>query len=418
MTHQPIYNEEAEKEILGAIMLDNDSIRSISLKTTDFYLQRHARIYEAMLKLNMDSLPIDYAHIKPLIKESDFANLIKIVNETVTSANIKTHARLVTETSQKRTIQRLGLQLQQQAEESELGELLSIINQTVENIYRRESTDIIPMSVLIKEIYEGIERRAKESNKLSGIPSGFIDLDRLTDGFQPGEYIVIAGRPSMGKTAFALNICHNATEASEVPVGFISIEMGKQQLGIRSLSIKTQIEMYKLRKGKIKNNEWLMLSQGASDLAELPIHFDFSAFELSEIQKTFMLMAEKHKCKLIAIDYLQLADVHGMRKREQEVATISRILKNLARKYNVCCIALCQLNRNPEREERRPILADLRESGAIEQDADIVLFIYREKKDSSVTEIIIGKGRNIGQNIIKLQWDGDTQTFRNLEGEN
>jgi replicative DNA helicase len=405
------YNLEAEQQILGAILIENNLIRKTNISIEDFYAQKHKQIYEAMIKLDIDGLPIDIISLKEKGIE-DISYISSLASNMATTANISYHADLVKEDSKRRKLRTICLKTLNDINEESIDTLLSNLRNGVSALVKGRGSKIVSSREIALELSEFIERRARNKNILSGISSGFKDLDDLTDGFQNGEQIIIAARPGVGKSAIALACAENAG----IPVGVISIEMGGHQLGIRTLATLSGIELWRLRKGILSDMHWSQITDGLVRLSELPIYFSFSSKTTIEIERTITQMIESYTCKMIIVDYLQLTKGAESKKREQEIAEVSRTLKLAAVANNIPIIALSQLNREVEkRENKRPMLSDLRESGAIEQDADVVIFLYREKQDSTVIELNIAKGRNCGLGTLKLYFNSDTMTFRSYQ---
>jgi len=402
------HNLEAEQQILGAILIENNLIRKIDIGIEDFYAQKHKQIFQAMIQLDMDGLPIDMISLKEKGID-DLSFLSSLAMNIVTTANIDYHSKIVKEDANKRKLRTVCLKALSDIPEQTIDTVLGEMRGGISSLVKGRGSNIISCREIALELNEFIERRAKNQHSLSGVPSGFSDLDELTDGFQGGEQIIIAARPGVGKSSLAMACAENAG----VPVGVISIEMGGHQLGIRTLSSLSQVELWRLRKGILSDLNWAQVRSGLVSLSELPIYFSFSSKTTIEIERTITQMLEAFDCRMIIVDYLQLTKGSEPKKREQEVAEVSRTLKLEAVANNIPIISLSQLNRQVEqRENKRPILSDLRESGAIEQDADVVIFLYREKPDSPVMEVNIAKGRNCGLGSLKLYFNADTMTFR------
>jgi replicative DNA helicase len=341
----------------------------------------------------------------------------------LTSANLEYFEDIVREAAQKRRLQKFYLDALKRMEEAPLDELLSANRlETGKILLAGKGGGLISSREIAREVWDFIERRFKERGALSGIPSGLKDLDRFTDGWQRGDLIIVAGRPGTGKSAVAMHFAQTSAAAG-LPVGFISLEMGGRQLGIRSASSLSDVELWRLRKGFLSSDQLTKIANAVNEFTNLPISFSFTARDARSIFKTITLMVEVQGCRLILVDYLQLARAEGVReRREREVAEISWALKTAAQTHGVPIIALSQLNRDAEKEGRRPILADLRESGAIEQDADIVLLLFREKAWGNndckgPIEIIVAKGRNIGTGSITAFFDAERMRFGDLQEE-
>lgn len=405
-------NIAAEREVIGTVVLENNLLRKLNLSTGDFYSRKHRDIYKAMLDLDTDGRPIDLVTLSEKLIPDNISYLSQVTSGMITTANLLYHADIIKECANKRSFKDILQNLLNNLDEP-LDDLLIDLRNNITELIKGRGGELISMSSITKELELFLERRSKNQDLLSGIRSGFRDLDILTDGFQRGDLAIIAGRPGSGKSALAMAVAQNAG----VPVGVISIEMGAHQIGIRTLASFSGIELWRLRKGILSYEHWGDLNSSLSKMAALPIYFSFSSKNTTEIQRTITGMVESYKCELIIIDYLQLTKGTDFKSREREVAEISRLLKVEAQSNNIPIIAVSQLNREVERREnKRPILSDLRESGAIEQDADIVIFLYREKMHSDeIVEVIIAKGRNIGLGTVKLHFSGDTMTFRDLK---
>jgi len=410
----PPQNLEAEEAVLGAIILEGDSLGRVKdiLRPGDFYRRSHGNIYAAAETLRDQNEPIDLVTLSNLFKRAGTLDenggigyLSQLANCVPTAANIVHHARIVREKSKLRQLlsacrETISGIFADQA----LEDLLMSLRGKTADVVTSDNVDMVTMKELVKNSLTVIETRYKNKGAMSGITSGFSEIDQITDGWQPG-LIILGARPGMGKTAFAHTLAIN----SGVPVGKIEIEMGAHAMGLRSISMMSAVEMWRLQKGYIQGEQWAPLMKSIGELAEMPIYFSFSALNMAQIERTAAAMVEKHGIKMLIIDYLQLAR-GGDRKtknREQEVAEISRSCKHMSKIYNMPVIALAQLNRAVEqRADKRPTLADLRESGQIEQDADIVMFLYRKDLKATETELIFSKGRDIIGGVVKLDFDG------------
>lgn len=415
----PPQNLDAEKSIIGAILLDKEAIIKIVdiIKPEDFYEDRHGIIYQAILELFDQRKPIDIVTLseileaKGLTKEAGgSAYLAEVVNETPSAANIVHYAQICRDKAILRRlisasgeIGRLGYE-----EDSDISDTLDQAEQLLFSISQKSlKNKFAPISEVLNDAFDRIDKIHKDKDKgaLRGVPSGFRDLDNLTAGFQKSDLIILAARPSMGKTSFALNLAENAAIDEKIPVGIFSLEMSKEQLIDRLLSSQAGVDSWKLRTGNLTDEDFPKIGYAMGVLSEAPIFIDDSAGgNIMEIRAKARRLQMEHGLGLIVIDYLQLMEGRsrsGESNRVQEISEISRSLKGLARELDVPIIALSQLSRAVEhREDKRPQLSDLRESGSIEQDADIVMFLYREeyyKPDTDkkgITEIIIRKHRN------------------------
>ncbi|HET6514125.1 MAG TPA: replicative DNA helicase [Thermodesulfovibrionales bacterium] len=414
----PPQNVEAEQSVLGAILLDNEAISKALeiLSPDDFYREAHRRIFDAMIELYEKNEAIDLITVTDTLKRKNdleavggVTYLSSVAGQVPTAANIRYHSKIIKEKALLRGLLSSTTEIAAKVYESSLepDELVDFAERSIFNISdRRTKTSFYPLKEVIKSSFEMIEHLYDRKEAITGVPSGFTDLDELTTGFQPGDLIVIGGRPSMGKTALGLNIAqHVALEARE-PVAIFSLEMSKEQLALRMLCAEAMVDSNSVRKGFIKKEDWHKLTSAAGRLAEAPIFIDDSSGTtvLEMRAKARRLKIEHHGgLGLVVVDYLQLMRSRGgFERREQEISEISRSLKGLAKELRVPVIALSQLNRGVEqRHDKRPTLADLRESGAIEQDADVIIFLYRDEvynkenpTNKGKAEVIIAKQRN------------------------
>lgn len=412
----PPQSIEAEQSILGAILLDNDSLNKaleiISLE--DFYKEAHRKIFRRMCELSERNEAIDLITITEALRKNNeidpvggVSYLASLVNMVPTAANIRYHSKIVKEKSALRNLISTATEIVSQGYEDrqDVDELLDSAERKIFEISeKRIKPSFVTIKEIVKDSFEMIERLYEKKEMITGLPTGFIDLDEKTSGLQAGDLIVVAGRPSMGKTSLCLNIAQYVGIEKMGPVAIFSLEMSKEQLVLRMLCSEAEVDSHKLRSGYLGEADWPHLTMAAGRLTEAPIFIDDSphigAFEMRA--KARRLKAE-HGLSLIIVDYLQLMRGRGRyERREQEISEISRGLKALAKELHVPVIALSQLNRSVEqRNPPKPVLADLRESGAIEQDADVIIFIYRDelyypdKEDNKgKAEINIAKQRN------------------------
>ncbi len=412
----PPQNLEAEQSVLGAILLDNEALlKALEIITPeDFYRDSHKKIFNAMIELFEKNEPIDIITLTDHLRMKDqletiggVSYLTSLVNFVPTAANVRHHARIVREKSLMRGLIQTATEIVSMVYEEGLpaDDLVDIAEKNIFAISdKRVKTSFSKLKDVIKDSFEMIEGLYDRKEAITGVPSGFHDLDELTTGFQQGDLIIVGGRPSMGKTALALNIAqHVGVELGE-PVAIFSLEMSKKQLALRMLCSEAMVDSNRVRKGFIRKEDWHKLTSAAGKLAEAPIFIDdSSSTSVLEMRAKARRLKMEHGLSLVIVDYLQLMKGRGsFERREQEISEISRSLKGLAKELEVPVIALSQLNRGVEqRHDKRPTLADLRESGAIEQDADVILFLYRDEvynKNSSdnrgKAEIIIAKQRN------------------------
>lgn len=410
----------AEQYVLGAIILNGDALTKIkdTIRPDDFYRNAHALIYSAMLAVNANSEPIDIITLSDALKTEgnlkkagDLVYLSTLANTVLSGANVQHHAKIVKEASNKRKILKMQTLIQQEIEALSVSEILDKIRQTTTSIVTGYGGQIVSMREIAIEIDKYIERKTSNpTNELSGIPSGFIDIDEMLDGFQGGQVYVIAGRPGTGKSALSMAIAQNAG----VPVGRIDLEMTSRQIGIRALSHTAKLDINKVRKGYIAKAEYQSVIKAIGTMADLPIYFSFASYNVSEAEKIVTQMVTTKGIKMLIVDYLQLVNSSERKQREQEVAEVSRLMKRLAKTFNIPVLVLAALNRVSEgRENKKPLLIDLRESGQIEQDADVVLFLYQNDKSEDTLSISIAKGRNEGTGKVMLYFDKKTMTFKN-----
>jgi replicative DNA helicase len=425
----PPQSIDAEQWFLAACLRDNDIVKRCTARKDDFYKSNHGIVFSAMQSLSAKGEPIDTITITDEIGFGKVEGLSGLVAELSspytypTAANWKSHEAIIKEKSTMRKVLRLLSEKLGTIESDGAEKTIHDLRIKLSSIQQRDSTGIVSLAELVGETASLIERRSQQEG-LSGITSGYRDIDALTDGWQPGELIIVAGRPGMGKTVFGVGCAKGAAKAGHA-VGMIHLEMGKSQLGMRSISGKSGIPLNNLRRGRVRDHEWDRISNACGELARLQVFLDFSATTDRAIAKTIDNMVFDKGCEIIVIDYIQLATTEDStgRNREQEVSAISRMLKLKAKEHHIPVIALAQLNRQCElRQDKRPMTADLRESGALEQDADIIAFLYIDEKynpatiDKGIAEVIFRKGRMIELDTVKLQWDGPTTTYRDLEG--
>lgn len=419
----PPHNLEAEQVILGSILINNDALNQIVdlLTSDDFYRKAHSIIFEGMLTLYNRDEPVDIITLTHILEEggkldkiggSDY--LASLADATSTSAGITYHSEIVRDLSTKRKLIEQCSHVSDNCFQStmETPEILDFAEQSIFEIAERNAgQSFSPLREVVKESFGKVESMAHGSGNITGISTGFTDLDNLTSGLQPSDLVIIAGRPSMGKTALALNIVYNAAINNNVGTALFSLEMSSMQLGIRLLGLDGMIDASRLRKGALQDDEWTRLIESTDRLSKLPIFIDDSSgLSALEMKAKARRLKKKHDISLVVIDYLQLMQSkRSVESRQQEISDISRSLKALAKDLNVPVVALSQLNRQVEaRPSKKPMLADLRESGAIEQDADLIVFIYRDEhynpteENKGDAEIIIGKHRNGPVGMVNL----------------
>ena len=437
----PPQNIEAEQSVLGAILIENTALyKAIEIiGIDDFYKEAHKKIFLSMIELNEKNEAIDLVTLTEYLrKRSELdsvggATYLSLLANTVpTAANIKYHSKIVYEKALLRNLINTATEIVSYGYENsrDIEELLDYAENAIFSISEKKiKPSFSAIKDIIKDSFETIERLSEKKERVTGIPTGFYDLDMLTSGFQASDLIIVAGRPSMGKTAFCLCIAQHAGIEKGQPVAIFSLEMAKEQLVIRMLCAEARVDSHKLRSGFLAKSDWPRLTTAAGRLSEAPIFIDDSpGTSVLEMKAKARRLKAEHGLSLIIVDYLQLMSGRGERRRggsdtrEQEISEISRSLKALAKELSVPVIALSQLNRAVEsRQDKRPLLSDLRESGAIEQDADVILFIYREEvykqteENKGVAEIIIGKQRNGPVGVVKMAFIDKYTRFENLE---
>ena len=430
----PPQDIDAERSVLGAMLLEDGAVsETMSLiKPDDFYRPAHARIFEAMLVLYERSEPIDEVTVSSRLKTSGLlegvggsAYLASLTESVPTAANVGYYAKIVRNRALTRRLINAATAIAGSGYDGG-GDIDVLLDQAEAKIFEitsaREHRGFVVLKEIVKGAFKQIEKLYENKEPITGISTGFSDLDKITSGFQPGDLIIVAGRPSMGKTAFALGMAQNASKHSQKPVAVYSLEMSKEQLVMRMLCSEARIDSQRLRGGQLKDQDWPKLARAAGVLAESPLYIDDTgSISILEMRaKARRLQAEKG-LGLIVVDYLQLMRGRsGNEGREREISEISRGLKALAKELSVPVVALSQLNRSLEqRQDKRPVLSDLRESGAIEQDADVICFVYRdeyynpESEDKGIAEVIIGKQRNGPTDTVKLRFFREFTRFDN-----
>jgi replicative DNA helicase len=430
----PPQNIEAEQSVLGAIILDNESLpKAIEiLSAEDFYKETHSRLYRAILSLFEKNEAIDIVTLTDYLRRTNelesvggLSYLSSLASGVLTSANIKYHAKIVREKALLRSLIQTATHIASRVYEDSLDadEMVDYAEKMIFDIAdKRTKTSFFSLKDVIKDTFKMIEHLYDKKEAITGVPSGFRDIDELTAGFQPSDLIIIGGRPGMGKTAFALNIAQHVAIDLKEPVAVFSLEMSKEQLALRMLCAESMVDSSRVRKGFIGKQDWPRLTNAAGRLAESPIFIDdSSAITVLEVRaKARRLKMEHGALSLVVVDYLQLMRSRGnFERREQEISEISRSLKALAKELKVPVVALSQLNRGVEsRGDRRPTLADLRESGAIEQDADVIIFLYRDEiynknnpSNKGRAEVIIAKQRNGPTGVVNLTYLADSTRF-------
>ncbi|MEY3220473.1 MAG: Replicative helicase [Pseudomonadota bacterium] len=432
---------ESEQSVLGGLLLDNQAWFQLAdlIVESDFYHPNHAAIFRAISALSAQNVPFDVITVSDwlekqqlLSKAGGFEYLVNVARNTPSAANITTYAEIVRECSVLRQLNRVGTEITNSTFNAQGRSPNELLEEAEKQIFAiAEQTNrkggFLPIRQILTKAIDKIDELFQKNTSITGISSGFSDLDDKTAGLQPSDLIIIAGRPSMGKTSFAMNIAENVAVGSGLPVAVFSLEMPGEQLAMRLIASLGRIDQQKVRTGRLEDDDWPRLTMAINMLAETKLFIDDTpGVSPSEIRaRARRLVREEGQLGLIVIDYLQLMQLSGGKEnRATEISEISRALKSLAKELQVPVIALSQLNRGVEhRQDKRPQLADLRESGAIEQDADLVMFIYRdevyneESPDKGTAEIIIAKQRNGPIGMVRLAFRGQFTRFENFAAE-
>jgi replicative DNA helicase len=430
----PPQNIEAEQAVLGAIFLERAALIKASemIKPEDFYRTTHQRIYQIMIELSEADQPVDLVTVTSELNDRKWLEeiggvsyLSDLANAVPTAANIEYYAHIVEEKSILRRLIKVATQIASSgyAAQDEIADILNQAEKSILDIAGRKTSDgFIPIKDVLVETYERIEMLHNSTSDLTGIPSGYRDLDRMTSGFQRSDLIILAARPSVGKTAFALNVAQNVAARAGETVAIFSLEMSAPQLVQRMLCAEGNIDANRMRTGSFQEEDWEKLTMAIATLSRAQIYIDDTpGITVSQIRSKCRRLKAEHGLGVILIDYLQLIHGSGKENRQQEISAISRTLKGIARELDCTVIALSQLSRAVEqRQDKHPMLSDLRESGSIEQDADIVAFLYRddyydqESENKNVIEILIAKQRNGPVGKVELAFLKEYNKFVNL----
>jgi replicative DNA helicase len=437
----PPHSIDAEQAVLGGLMLDERAWERIAdkLNEEDFYRKDHRLIYRALTELSEKNMPCDAVTLGEWFESNKLAELVggssyilQLANSTPSAANIVAYAEIVREKSILRQLIDAGTEITGDGFQPEGRSTQEILEGAEQKVFRiaesgaRGRKSFVAMRAAVKEAFQILHQRYESKGSVTGLATGFADLDELTAGLQPSDLIIVAARPSMGKTALAVNFAEHAAMRSKKAVAIFSMEMSASQLAFRLISSLGRINQQHLRTGDIQEEEWPRVTSAITMLSDAKIFIDDTpALSPAELRARARRLKREHDLGLIVIDYLQLMAVPGNKEnRATEISEISRGLKALAKELNIPVIALSQLNRSLEqRTDKRPVMADLRESGAIEQDADVILFIYRdeyynpESSDKGLAEIIIGKQRNGPTGTVKLTFLGQYTKFENFASE-
>jgi len=435
----PPHSLEAEQSILGGLMLDQEAFDQVAdiILPEDFYKPAHQQIYQVIRDLHTRNNPIDLVTVTNLLQSRNEIDgiggpefLLTLLDRTISSANIESHAKIVKEKSLLRKLIRASTGIIEEAYNQE-NDVEALVDRAEAEILgvaeNKETQGLVGSMEIVKSSIQKIEELYKQKADITGVPTGFTELDKMTAGLHAGELIIIAARPSMGKTAFSLNLASHMTLRAKKTVAYFSVEMAKESVMMRLLSSESKVSMSEIRNGRIQDSSWPKLINAAGALSEAPFFIDdTSGISPFEIRARCRRLKAQHGLDAIMIDYLQLMDLKmRVESRERAVSEISRALKAIAKELKIPVIALAQLNRGVEgRADRRPMLSDLRESGSIEQDADVIMMLYRDdyydKDDpekAGHAEVIIGKQRNGPTGTVKLKFDAKSNRFRDADPE-
>ena len=432
------HSEEAEKSVLGSMLMDRDAIVEAEdiLVKEDFYQRHYGILFEAMVELYQEVKPVDLITLQDKLKEKDVPEALssldffrELVDIVPTSTNVRQYAQIVHD---KATLRALIKVTEDIGNACYLGkeETPAILEKTEKEIFgllqnRNRMSDFVPIQEIVLNSLNAIEEAAKTRGRVTGIATGFTELDYKLTGLHPAELILVAARPAMGKTAFVLNIAQYAAFKDNHAVAMFSLEMSKEQLVTRLMASESMVDSQQIRTGDLRDSDWEKLLEGAALIGNSKLIIDDTASSLAEIRSKCRKYKQTYDIEMVVIDYLQLMSGSNTRRnesRQQEISEISRALKVLARELNIPIIALSQLSRAVEaRQDHRPMLSDLRESGAIEQDADVVMFLYRDEyynpdtEKKNIAEVIVAKQRNGATGSIELVWLGQYTKFANKE---
>ena len=437
----PPQSLEAEQSVLGGLMLDREALDEVAnlIGADDFYKPSHKIIYQTIQELHTKSQPIDLVTVLNALQSKNAVEqiggpetLLQLLENVVSAANIASHAKIIREKALLRKLIATSTGFIEKAFNSDYKDVDSLLDMAEAEILKvgenKVNEGLIGSIDIVKSSIEKIEDLYRRKQDITGVPTGFAELDKMTAGLHGGELIIIAARPSMGKTAFSLNLATHMAIRAKKTVAYFSVEMAKESLMMRLLAGESKISMGEIRTGRVQDASWPKLIQAAGTISEAPLFIDdTSGISPFEIRARCRRLKATHGLDCIMIDYLQLMDLkQKVESRERAVSEISKSLKGIAKELNVPVIALAQLNRGVEgRSDRRPMLSDLRESGSIEQDADVIMLLYRDdyydKEDqdkAGAAEVIIGKQRNGPTGTVKLKFDAKTNKFRDADPEN
>jgi replicative DNA helicase len=434
----PPHAAEAEQSVLGAVLIDPGSWDQIAEIVTEsaFYERRHRLIFAAISAMMGEGRPVDAITISQYLQDREqladaggLQYLILLANETPSAANVGAYAQIVRDRAMLRDLIQVGREIAELAYHPEGRDAQALLDEAEGKVFRlaegqqRGTEGFTQLKTALPQVIDRIERIAREKKGITGLSTGFADLDEKTSGLHPGQLIIIAGRPSMGKTSFAMNIAEHVACIEKAPVAVFSMEMPTEEIVLRALSSRGRVDQHRLRNGTLGNDDWPRIAHAVGELSTAPLFVDDSAaLTPVELRSRARRLKRDHGLALVIVDYLQLMQVPGRAdNRVAEISEISRSLKALSKELSIPVIALSQLNRGLEnRTEKRPQMADLRESGAIEQDADLILFLYRDEvyfKDKEevkgIAEVIIGKQRNGPIGSVRMSFFGEYTRFEN-----
>lgn len=428
----PPHNDDAEKSVIGAAMLDKEALFDVMevLKPVDFYSEIHKEIFTAMYELHRRNEPVDALTVAEELKRRKALEIVggrayvtSLAGIVPAISNVSHYAKIVAEKAVLRNLISTASNIVDEGYQEKI-DAATVLDHAEQGIFeiaqKRQTKDYAHLQEVLLANMENIDRLQKMNGSITGVTTGFVDLDAKTAGFQKSNLIILAARPAMGKTAFALNVALQAATKGKASVLIFSLEMGKEELGQRLLSMESRIEMQKLKTGQVEDKDWVDINLGLDALAKANIFIDDTpGISIMEMKNKCRRLKSEKGLDMVIVDYLQLMNAEGRTEsRQQEISTLSRNLKLLAREMDCPVILLSQLSRAPEqRMDHRPILSDLRESGSIEQDADIVLFLYRddyynpETEKPGVCEVIIAKQRSGPTGVVELTWMGKYTRF-------
>ena len=436
----PPHSVEAEQSLLGGLLIDNEALDKVAdvMSEIDFYRHDHRLIYQHIAKVIEANQPADIITVGESLEKSDelknvggIAYLGMLAENTPTAANIRGYAQIIRERSIMRSLALVGSDIAASAYSPQGRDAQQLLDESEAKIFqiaesgKRDNIGFSDIQHLLPQVVESVEQRMQNASDVTGMPTGFTDLDKMTSGLQPSDLIIIAGRPSMGKTSLALNMAEHVAIEKKMPVAVFSMEMASMQLTTRLIGSVGRVDQHKMRTGQLDDDDWEKLTDSLGQLNEAPIHIDEgSALNTFEVRaRARRLQRQVGQLGLIVIDYIQLMSApigKQTENRATEISEISRSLKSLAKELHVPVVALSQLNRSVEqRLDKRPVMSDLRESGAIEQDADVIMFIYRdevynpESPDKGLAEILLAKQRNGPVGMVKLTFLGQYTRFEN-----